>query len=106
MSREKRTKKAHRAGFVVGPILVTRRGYGFVEAPEGDIYVSRRDTAGAMHRDVVAVRPYPKRGREGRSGAVMRIVERANTTLVGRYEQHGAIGIVVPSDPRLRTDVF
>ncbi len=106
MSREKRTKKAHRAGFVVGPILMTRRGYGFVEAPEGDIYVSRRDTAGAMHRDVVAVRPYAQRGGEGRSGSVVRIVQRANTTLVGRYEQHGGIGIVVATDPRLRTDVF
>ncbi len=106
MTREKRTKKAHRAGFIVGPILMTRRGYGFVEAPEGDVYVSRRDTAGAMHRDIVAVRPSARRGREGRSGTVVRIVERSNTTLVGRYEQHGGIGIVVASDPRLRTDVF
>ena len=106
MSREKRTKKAQRAGFVVGPILMTRRGYGFVEAPEGDIYISRRDTAGAMHRDVVAVRPYAKRSQEGRSGVVERIVERANATVVGSYEQHGGVGIVVPSDPRLRTDVF
>ena len=31
MSREKRTKKAHRSGLIVGPILMTRRGYGFVE---------------------------------------------------------------------------
>ena len=106
MTREKRTKKAHRAGLVVGPILMTRRGYGFVGAPEGDVYVARRDMAGAMHRDIVAVRLLPKRGHEGRSGAVARIVERANTTLVGSFERHGGIGIVVPSDSRLRTDVF
>jgi ribonuclease R len=106
MTREKRTKKAHRSGLVVGPILITRRGYGFVGAPDGDLYVARRDMAGAMHRDIVAVRPNPTRGHEGRSGSVARIVERANTTLVGTFERHGGIGIVVPSDPRLRTDVF
>lgn len=106
MGNPKRAAKAKRGGFVVGRITMTRRGYGFVSAPEGDYFVSARDIAGAMHGDTVALRPDTKRGREGRSGVVTRIIERANTTVVGRFDRAGAIGIVTPSDRRIRHDVF
>ena len=106
MAREKRSAQARRGGFVVGRITMTRRGYGFVSAPEGDYFIAARDVAGAMHGDTVAIRPDTKRGREGRSGAVTRVVERANTTVVGRYDRHGAIGIVTPADRRIHHDVF
>ena len=93
-------------GELVGRILMTRKGYGFVSAPGGDIYVGSRDTGGAMHGDTVTVRLYAKRAREGLSGHVVNIVERANQLLVGLYERHGKVGIVVPTDPRVRTDIF
>lgn len=85
---------------------MTRRGYGFVSAPDGDFYVSARDTNGAMHGDTVALRPDTKRGREGRSGTVVRIVNRAVTQVVGRFEKHGGIGIVIPADRRIKHDIF
>lgn len=85
---------------------MTRRGYGFVSAPDGDFYVSARDTNGAMHGDTVALRPDTKRGREGRSGTVVRIVDRAVTQVVGRFEKHGGIGIVIPADRRIKHDIF
>jgi ribonuclease R len=91
---------------VVGRISMTRRGYGFVEAQDGDFFVAARDTHGAMHGDTVALRPDIKRGHQGRSGVVLRVLERANTHVVGRFERHGAIGIVVPSDRRINHDVF
>ncbi len=85
---------------------MTRRGYGFVASEHGDYYVSARDANGAMHGDLVQLRPDARRGREGRAGVVVRVLERAVTQVVGRFERHGAIGIVVPSDRRVRTDVF
>lgn len=106
MGKAKRFPKPKRSGQIVGRISMTRRGYGFVESPEGDYYVSARDTAGAMHGDVVVVRPDGKRGRQGRSGSVVRILERAVTQVVGRFEKHGAIGVVVPADRRIKHDVF
>ncbi len=106
VSKQKRTVKAKRSGFKVGRISMTRRGYGFVESPEGDYFVSARDLNGAMHRDVVALRPDSKRRGQGRSGVVVKIIERATTQVVGRFEKHGAIGIVIPSDRRIRTEVF
>ncbi|HEY5540661.1 MAG TPA: ribonuclease R [Coriobacteriia bacterium] len=106
MARQKPSSKARRGGFIVGRLSMTRHGYGFVAAPEGDFFVPARDTAGAMHGDTVALRPDTHRGRAGRSGAVVRVVERANTTAVGRFDRHGAIGIVTPADRRMRHDIF
>lgn len=105
MARPKREKKARRSGLLVGRITMNRKGYGFVEAPEGDIYVPVREVHGAMHGDTVGVRVNAG-GKQGRSGSVVKVLERANETIVGRYELHGRTGIVVPSDPRLTHDVF
>jgi ribonuclease R len=90
---------------VVGRISVTRRGYGFVRFQGGDIYVSARDMSGAMHGDIVAARMQRGDGR-GRSGEVVRIVERARTEIVGRYERQGKVGVIVPSDRRIRGEFF
>jgi len=106
MGRQRKVSKAHRSGQIIGRITMTRRGYGFVAAQDGDFYVSARDTAGAMHGDTVALRPDTKRGKQGRSGVVVRVIERAVTQVVGRFEKHGAIGIVIPADRRIRHDVF
>lgn len=106
MGGPRRSARAKRAGLVVGRISLTRKGYGFVEAQDGDFYISSRDTNGAMHGDLVSVRPDPRRGRQGRSGVVTKVLERAVTQVVGRFERHGAIGVVVPSDRRIRNDVF
>jgi ribonuclease R len=85
---------------------MSRHGYGFVSANEGDYFVPAREIAGAMHGDTVALKPDRQKGRAGRSGTVVRVIERANTTVVGRFDRHGAIGIVSPADRRMRHDVF
>lgn len=59
-----------------------------------------------MHGDTVALRPDTKRGRQGRSSVVVKVIERANTHVVGRFEKHGAIGIVIPADRRIKHDIF
>jgi ribonuclease R len=106
VARSKRVTKAKRSGMVVGRITMNRKGFGFVDAPEGDIYVPVRETHGAMHGDIVGVRIRPGAGKQGPSGTVAKVLERANETLVGRFERHGRVGVVVPSDPRIHHDVF
>lgn len=106
VAKAKRGLKGGRKGLLVGRISMTRHGYGFVSASEGDYFVAARDVAGAMHGDTVALRPDRHRGRPGRSGSVVRVVERATTTVVGRFERHGAIGVVVPADRRIKHDLF
>lgn len=91
---------------LVGRLSMNRRGFGFVSSPAGDIYVGKRDTNGAMHGDTVGVRVDPRGSHLGRSGEIVQIIERGTTEVVGRFERHGALGIVVPTDQRIRGDLF
>jgi len=86
-------------------------GYGFVE-PErplergGDIYVAGPHLNEAMHGDRVIVRI--ERIREGgrTEGRVIRILERVNSWLVGRYDRDdNGMGYVAPFDRRLLMDI-
>jgi ribonuclease R len=95
----------HDRNVAVGRISVTRRGYGFVRFAGGDVYVAARDMNGAMHGDLVAARLHAGDGR-GRSGEIARILERGRTDVVGRFERQGKVGIVVPSDRRIRGEFF
>jgi len=89
-----------------GRLSMNRRGFAFVAAESGDIHIARGATGGAMHGDTVLVRLERRGGRLGRSGEVVKVLNRAVTHVVGRFERHGALGIVVPTDPRILGDVF
>src|SRR5215470_15926814 len=104
----------------VGRLQTHPAGYGFV-APErqleagGDIYISRPHLNEAMHGDRVVVRI--ERVKEGGrvEGRIIRILERANAWIVGRYERDDSaradsrptgVGYVVPFDRRVLMDIF
>lgn len=106
MAKAKHVKRGTGVGQIVGRISMTRHGYGFVDAAHGNFFIPAKYIGGAMHRDIVMIRPEDKRRGQGRSAAVVRVVERANSQIVGRFEKHGAIGIVVPTDRRILTEVF
>ncbi len=109
------------ADLVVGRIEFSERGFAFVipevdvtthkkqtERP-ADIYVSEEDAGVAMHRDKVVVRlsrDQRYKGRQGKpAGRVIRILERANQTLVGTLQKAKYFYYVVPDDPRFTRDI-
>jgi ribonuclease R len=97
---------------VVGRLSTNPGGFGFVipdqpEPGEGrkDIFIAAANLSEAMHGDrvVVRVERHTERGAEGR---VIRILERSQATIVGRYEvDDTGLGFVVPFDRRVLTDV-
>ncbi|PYR07320.1 MAG: ribonuclease R [Acidobacteria bacterium] len=96
----------------VGRLQTHSAGYGFV-APErplesgGDIYISGPLMNEAMHGDRVVVRV--ERIKEGgrAEGRIIRILERANQWIVGRYDRdENGMGYVVPFDRRVLMDIF
>lgn len=101
-----RKKAPRRGGALTGRLSMNRRGFAFVTTESGEIHVVRGETGGAMHGDTVLVRLERRQGRLGRSGEVVKVLERAVTHVVGRFERHGALGIVVPTDPRILGDLF
>ncbi|MCC7418067.1 MAG: ribonuclease R [Acidobacteria bacterium] len=96
----------------VGRLQTHPAGYGFVtperplEAGAGDVYIAGPLISDAMNGDRVVVR-IEKIKEGGRvEGRVIRILERANESLVGRYDRDEAgMGYVVPFDRRILMDV-
>jgi len=93
---------------VTGKLTVHRDGYGFVIPDDGssDLFVPARYLREAMHGDLVEAR-VSGTGRGGkREGRLVRIVERAHASIVGRYFQSGDHGVVVPDDQRVKTELI
>ena len=101
---------------VVGRLTVNAAGYGFVapeHAPDGDagqqrgqdVYIPAAQINEAMHGDRVVAR-IERRSERGLEGRVIRVLERAHATIVGRYEAgDGGLSYVVPFDRRVLADV-
>src|SRR5947207_8145311 len=95
---------------VVGRLETHAAGFGFVipdktgEASP-DVYVSAANIKEAMHGDRVLAR-IERRTLENRlEGRIIRILERGNSTLVGKFVLEAGLGYVQPFDRRILTDV-
>ncbi len=71
-----------------------------------DIYISGTNLKEAMHGDRVVARLERHRSGDRPEGRIVKILERGNETLVGRYDLDDAgLGFVVPFDRRVLKDV-
>jgi ribonuclease R len=95
----------------VGRLQTHADGYGFVVTERaldgGDIYIAGPHLNDAMHGDRVVARI--ERLKEGgrAEGRIIRILQRGNNTLVGRYERElDGMGFVVPFDRRVLAEII
>ncbi|MBQ3106133.1 MAG: RNB domain-containing ribonuclease [Eggerthellaceae bacterium] len=118
-SHTRRTARANPRG-----VLVARAGgFGFVQTAEGEYFVPAADMNGAFDGDLVELAPMgsAKGARKGSralpegvasaasekpAARVLRVVERAHDSVVGRYEVAEPFGVVVPCDTRISYDIF
>ena len=106
-----------------GVLVARTEGYGFVQTAEGEYFIPASAMGGAFDGDLVEIAPLGRSGASrGRGGArpgtggngldgqpaarVLRVIDRAHDTLVGRYEVAEPFGVVVPADPHIPYDVF
>ncbi|MDD2337795.1 MAG: ribonuclease R [Geobacteraceae bacterium] len=92
---------------VTGRLSTHRDGYGFVIPDEGgdDVFIPARYLRDNMHGDRVIV-SIQSRSTPGRlEGRVIETLERGFTTIVGRFELSGAVGLVIPDEPRLSSPI-
>lgn len=96
-------------GLVAGKLQGHQRGYGFVipEEERPDIFIPIALMNGAMNGDKVVAK-VTKEEDNGKKceGEIIRILERANKTIIGTYEDSKNFGFVVPDDRRIYQDVF
>ncbi len=99
-----------RVGLISGRLQGHPRGFGFlIPETEGekDVFISSSAMNGAMNGDrvLVHITRDDKNGKK-REGEVAEVVERANKTIIGIYENSKNFGFVVPEDTRLHQDIF
>jgi ribonuclease R len=100
-----------RLNLVVGRLSCSPAGYGFV-VPEArgqgqvDLFVAAANIREALHGDRVVAR-VERHTAKGAEGRIIRVLERANQRIVGRYEEDGKFGgHVVPFDRRVLHELF
>ncbi len=92
---------------VVGPIMITRGGLGFIrrEGDTIDILIPTVAIGTAMDGDKVMVRLTGHQG-ERRTGAVVRVVERTGRNIVGVFGKGPHFFYVRPDNPRIHRDIY
>ncbi len=94
-------------GFITGHVHATRHGYIFIEPDSGDsddIYVGANATEGALHGDLVQVKVLRRRPK-GPEGRVVRVLKRANETMVGFLSRERNVWFVEPENSKITRDV-
>src|SRR5256885_12817743 len=102
------------ADLVTGTLSVHEAGYAFLtnEKPgQSDLFIAAENTGTAMHADRWVVRtirgPEFSRARTSRAeGRIIRILTRANETIVGTMQQTRNFFYVMPDDPRLVHNIY
>ncbi|ADL68728.1 ribonuclease R [Thermoanaerobacterium thermosaccharolyticum] len=100
---------SERLDIIKGKIDATSRGFAFL-IPENenikDIFISKDNLNNAMQNDIVLVRVIKKVEGKKWEGEVVKILKRANSTIVGTFEKSRNFGFVVPDDRNITQDVF
>jgi ribonuclease R len=97
----------NRRDLIAGRVIGHQDGFGFVRPDDGgdDLFLYPKDMKALFHGDRVVVR-VSGRDRRGRlEGAVVEILERTTTSVVGRFYEESGVGFVVPDNKRLAHDI-
>lgn len=98
-----------RMGLVVGKLQGHSKGYAFLiaDSDRADIFIPSSSINGAMHGDKVMVKVLKEESDNRRcEGEVIRILDRANKTIIGVFEDNKNFGFVVPDEKRIYQDVY
>ena len=91
-----------------GRVIAHPDGFGFLVPDEGDqdIFLHGRQMSALFHGDRALVRIAGEDRRGRPEGALVEVLERNTTEVVGRYLDEGGVGVVVPDDKRMRRDII
>ncbi|MDX9917267.1 MAG: ribonuclease R [Gudongella sp.] len=94
----------------VGVVEGNEKGFGFVvskERPGEDVFIPPENMNGAMHKDKVIVNLLSGKipGRK-QNGEIIRVLERANKSVIGTFESNGGYGFVIPDNKKISYDFY
>src|SRR5690606_4878300 len=108
-SRVNRYGVPERMNLMRGKFIGHPRGFGFVareEAGMDDVFIPPTEVNGAINGDTVLIRISENSSGDRREGAIIRIVERGTTKVVGTFQDNRGFGFVVSDDKKMNMDIF
>jgi ribonuclease R len=93
--------------FIAGKVNSHRDGYGFLIPDDGsdDVYLPEREMQRVLNGDRVLVRVVGTDRRGRLEGAIVEVLDRANTHIIGRLLNENGMWIIAPEDKRISQDV-
>jgi ribonuclease R len=106
--RRNRYALPSKMNLVVGKVKCHPDGYGFVipeKEGEADVFINAKNLREAMHGDrvVASVESVRKKGREGK---IVRILERKNQKVVGKFVKERHDNYVLPEDEKVLQQIY
>jgi ribonuclease R len=99
---------AEKLDLIPGVVIANAEGYGFLHPDDGgeDLYLSPAQMRPVLHGDRVlgSVVGVDRRGR--RQGAIVEVLERRSSRVVGRVLIENGLSLVSPDDRRLHQDIL
>lgn len=109
-TRKNRYGLPEKMNLIRGKIEMNKKGFAFLipdDERKSDVYIHSSDLNSAMNGDTVIVRL--ERGsstRQRAEGAVIRVINRANHTIVGTFEAVTEFGMVIADEKRILNEIF
>lgn len=94
---------------ITGVLEVHKGGFAFLLPDQEDcpdVYIAKNEMKDALNNDTVLVQLLPSSKGKRLEGEVIKILKRANETIVGTVQKNKRFGFVVPDDPRITWDVY
>ncbi|MFB5660875.1 ribonuclease R [Alteribacillus sp. HJP-4] len=108
-TRSNRYGLPEKMNLLKGKVQSHARGFAFI-LPEDtgydDVFVPASEINGAMNKDTVLVRVHQKSSGSKPEGAIVRILERGTTRVVGTYSDNRSYGFVKADDKHIANDIF
>lgn len=97
-----------RASLIAGRIEGHADGYGFLVPDDGgdDLFLDAKQMSKVLHRDRALARVIGLDRKGRREGAIVEVLERANSMVVGRVLVEHGIMVVVPENRRINQDIL
>ena len=93
---------------LTGVFQSNARGFGFVtlEGREQDIFIPADRIGEALNGDKVRITIEKEGGEKRAEGRIIKVLEHANTEIVGIYSKNKNFGFVIPDNQRILKDIF
>ncbi len=105
---KKDKRKLRKSKKLTGKLQGTSKGYAFLvcdDVNQADVFIAERNLKGALNGDTVAVELIKGKGKR-EEGKVVQVLERANSSIVGRIVLNKKNAYVTPDDVKFGLDIF